>query len=521
MVKKAKQPESLLLVQASRPPVIAVLGHVDHGKTTLLDTIRKANVVSREHGGITQHIGAYQITVKIPLSRVTKGSREIPNGSLDKTRDDFSQERKITFIDTPGHEAFAKIRSRGASVADIAILVVAADDSVKPQTIESIKQIKDAGTPMVVVINKIDVQGAMVDKVKSDLGKVGVQLEGFGGDVPFQAVSATKGTGIPELLELLLLVSDMKGLTGDPKAPLSAVVIETRLDKSVGLVATVVVKEGTLTRNMTLYEFDEVVAKVRALLDETGKQMMEVGPGTPCEIMGFTKLPIVGSIITNIKGLIPRKVVDRVEQPSNAVDFLATMLESDKKKLKLSIKADVSGSLEAILEALPSEKVEIVRTGLGDITEADILEAKATGSIMIGFNVKANAAIEKLARIEKVIYRTYSIIYELLDEMNDVVEGMAEVLSLERELGKGTIIAEFPFDKDRIAGTKISAGRLARGDSVRIMRKDEEIARVRIKSLHRGKDDITKVEAGGECGVLFDKKVDFMLQDDIIPYTTG
>ena len=197
------------------------------------------------------------------------------------------------------------------------------------------------------------------------------------------------------------------------------------------------------------------------------------------------------------------------------------MLESDKKKLKLSIKADVSGSLEAILEALPSEKVEIVRTGLGDITEADILEAKATGSIMIGFNVKANAAIEKLARIEKVIYRTYSIIYELLDEMNDVVEGMAEVLSLERELGKGTIIAEFPFDKDRIAGTKISVGRLARGDSVRIMRKDEEIARVRIKSLHRGKDDITKVEVGGECGVLFDKKVDFMLQDDIIPYTTG
>ena len=309
MVKKAIQPESLLLVQASRPPVIAVLGHVDHGKTTLLDTIRKANVVSREHGGITQHIGAYQISVH------TKSGAD----------------RKITFIDTPGHEAFAKIRSRGANVADVAILVVAADDSVKPQTIESIKQIQEAGTPMVVVINKIDVQGAMVDKVKADLGKVGVQLEGFGGDVPFQAVSATKGTGIPELLELLLLVCDMKGLTGDLKAPLSAVVIETRLDKSVGLVATVVVKEGTLTRNMTLYEFDEVVAKVRALLDETGKQMMEAGPGTPCEIMGFTKLPIVGSIITNIKGLIPRKVIDRVEQPSNAVDFLATMLESDKK----------------------------------------------------------------------------------------------------------------------------------------------------------------------------------------------
>lgn len=496
MVKKAIQSEPS---QAGRPPVIAVLGHVDHGKTTLLDTIRKTHVVSREHGGITQHIGAYQISVH------TKAGVD----------------RLITFIDTPGHEAFAQIRSRGASVADIAILVVAADDSVKPQTIESIKQIQAAGTPMVVAINKIDKPDAMVDKVKADLAKVGVQLEGFGGDVPFQAVSAVKGTGIPDLLELLLLMADMKGLTGDKKAPLSAVVIETRLDKSVGLVATVIIKEGTLTQGMTLYEFDEVVAKVRALLNETGKQITDAGPGTPCEIMGFTKLPVVGSIITNIQGLISRKLVDRVEKPANAVDFLATMLESDKKKLKLSIKADVSGSLEAIVQALPSEKVEIVRTGLGDITEADILEAKATGSIMIGFNVKANGAIEKLARVEKVIYRTYSIIYELLDEMKDVVEGMAEVLSLERDLGKAKIVAEFPFDKDRIAGTKIISGRLARGDSVRIMRGDEEIARVRIKSLHRGKEDITKIEAGGECGVLFDKKVDFTLQDDIIPYTTG
>lgn len=488
MAKKVTQSEFL------RPPIIAVLGHVDHGKTTLLDAIRKTNVVSREHGGITQHIGAYQIEYK---------------------------GRKITFIDTPGHEAFAQIRSRGASVADIAILVVAADDSVKPQTIESIKQIQSSGTSMVVVINKIDKEGAMVDKVKSDLAKVGVQLEGFGGDVPFQLVSAVKGTGIPDLLELLFLVADMKGFSGDKNAPLSAVVIETRLDKSVGMVATVLVKEGTLSRNMQLYEFDESVCKVRALLNESGKQMTEVGPGTPCEIMGFTKLPVVGSIITSVQGLIPRKLVDRVEQPKNAEDFLATMLEADKKKLKLSIKADVSGSLEAIVQALPGEKVEIVRTGIGDITEADILEAKATGSIMIGFNVKANAVIEKLARVEKVIYRTYSIIYELLDEMKDVVDGMAEVLSLERDLGKAKIVAEFPFDKDRIAGTKVLSGRLARGDSVRIMRKDEEIARVRIKSLHRGKDDITKMETGGECGVLFDKKVDFTLQDDIIPYTTG
>lgn len=477
-----------------RPPVVAVLGHVDHGKTTLLDTIRKAHVATGEHGGITQHIGAYQIEVK---------------------------KRHITFIDTPGHQAFAKIRSRGAAAADIAILVVAADDSVKPQTIESIEQIKAAGIPMIVAINKIDMPGAIVDKVKSDLAKVGVQVEGFGGDVPFQLVSAKVGTGVPELLELILLVGDMQDLKADPIASFTGIVIETKVDKFRGMSGTVLVKNGTLHTGAVLYEGMIPLGKVRAMTDEQGKVVKEAAPSKPVEVTGFSKLPVVGELISEKPEAREIKSVMTHQAATNAVDFMAMMDEAAKKKLKIILKADTTGSLEAVKEALPKDQIEVIRASLGDILETDILEARATGSIVIGFNVKPGNTIEKLARTEKVIYRTYTIIYELLEEMDDVVEGMEALLTHERELGQGKIIAEFPFSKDRIAGTKITSGRLAKGDSVRIMREEVEIARVRIKSIRKGKDEVTKLEVGAECGVLFDKKVDFTLQDDIIAYTTG
>lgn len=482
-----------------RPPVVAVLGHVDHGKTTLLDTIRKAQVAKGEHGGITQHIGAYQIDV------VKKGEPT----------------RKITFIDTPGHEAFAKIRSRGAAVADIAILVVAADDSVKPQTLESIEQIKAAGVQMIVAINKIDVQGAIVDKVKSDLAKVGVQVEGFGGDVPVALVSAKVGTGVPELLDLILLLADMKSLEASPAASFEGVVVEAKIDKFQGTTATILVKNGTLSVGTVLYEGQVVLGKVRSMVNERGEQVKTATPSQPVVVTGFSKLPQVGEIVSHTPQVHEIKHVVVQAAATNAIDFMAMMDEAAKKKLKIILKADTSGSLEAVKEALPKDQIEVVRTGLGEILEADILEAQAMGAIVIGFNVKAGNSIERLARVEKVVYRTYNIIYELLDEMNDVVEGMAELLTHERELGRGNIIAEFPFSKDRIAGTKVISGRLAKGDSVRIMREEVEIARVRIKSLKKGKEDITKIEMGAECGVLFDKKVDFTLQDVIIAYTTG
>lgn len=484
---------------SSRPPVVAVLGHVDHGKTTLLDYIRKANVAAREHGGITQHIGAYQIDYK------TKAK----------------EQRKITFIDTPGHEAFSKIRSRGASAADIAILVVAANDSVKPQTIESIRQIKTAGIPLIVAINKVDLPGIIIDKVKSDLAKHEVQVEGFGGDVPFVLVSAKAGTGVEDLLELILLVADMKGLANDEKSDVQAVVIEAKVDKFRGQVATLLVKSGTLTSASTLYEGQKILGKVRAMLDETGTKVATAGPGKPVEVLGFSVLPSIGAIISTTPQQPAAQAAPETAKAPNVADFLAAMTAADKKRLKLFIKADTSGSLEAVIEALPKDEIDIVHGSLGDITEADILEAGAMGAVVVGFNVKAAGGVEKLAAHEKVIFRIYTIIYELLDEMADVVSGMEELLIKERELGQGAIIAEFPFEKDRIAGTKVVSGRLAKGDMVKIMRGDTEIGRARIRSIRQGKNEVTKVEVGGECGVLLDKKVDFTLQDGIIAFTTG
>ena len=523
MVNKKKQASSVSSPPASakatagRPPVVAVLGHVDHGKTTLLDKIRKTNVATREHGGITQHIGAYQVTVSERSSRPSKASGGIPR----QARDDVSQKRLITFIDTPGHEAFGKIRSRGAQAADIALLVVAANDSVKPQTIESIKQIQAAGIPMIVVINKIDLPGVIIDKVKSDLAKVSVQVEGYGGDVPCALVSAKEGKGVTELLELILLVSDMKELASVSEGTVSAVVIEAKVDRFRGMVATLLIKTGTLTAGAPLFEGEKQVGKVRAMVDEHGARVDTAPPSKPIEVLGFSVLPSVGEVVSTVSVKASPIAQSEAPKTANVEDFLAAMTAADKKRLKLVVKADTSGSLEAILEALPKADMDIVRASLGEITEADVLEARATGAIIIGFNVKIVPPIEKLATHEKVIIRTYTIIYELLDEMAEVVENMEALLIRERELGVGIIIAEFPFDRDRVIGTKVTSGRLARGDTVRIVRGETEVGSARIKSIHQGKNEVTKVEVGGECGVLLDKKVDFTLQDGIIAFTTG
>src|SRR3989344_3227310 len=493
-MKSKKQIQSVSSRPASpagRPPIVAVLGHVDHGKTTLLDYIRKANVASHEHGGITQHIGAYQVE---------------------------TNSRLITFIDTPGHEAFAKMRSRGASAADIAILVVAADDSVKPQTKESIEQIKAAHVPMVVAVNKIDLPGATVDRVKKDLAKVGGQVAGFGGDVPIVSVSAKQGTGIVELLDMILLVSDMKGLEGSPDAPFLAHVIETRLDKGRGMVATLIIKSGTLRSGMVLFEGDRQIAKVRACFDEYGKGVSEALPSKPVEVLGFTILPTIGTVVSNEPG-VSVVTVPKKKLTNDMPDFLKPM-EEEEQKLKIILKADTAGSLEAIGASLP-KGVTVVSTGIGDVGEADVLLCKSSGSIVIGFNVGTKPAVVKLAQTEKVIFRSYTIIYELLDEVNDVVSGLKVALVEERELGVGKVIAEFPFEKDRIAGIKVVSGRLAKGDSVKIMRGESEIGRAKIKSLRHGKDNITKAEQSNECGVLFDQKLDFTIGDGIIAVTIG
>jgi translation initiation factor IF-2 len=476
-----------------RPPVVAVLGHVDHGKTTLLDAIRKSNVAAGEHGGITQAIGAYQVKVG---------------------------DRFITFIDTPGHEAFAKMRSRGASAADIAILVVAADDSVKPQTVESIAQIRGAGIPMIVAVNKIDMPGANVEKVRQDLARHEVQVEGFGGDVPIAQVSAKQAKGIDDLLSTILLLWDTKGVADDPQAAMESVVIETRVDKGRGMIATLLVGHGTLTPGSTLFEGTKALGRVRAMFDEYDKTVTAAPPGKPVVVLGFTTLPSVGARITGTQAAPEAQKAEAPKEEGAMPSFLDPIDMAAVKTLNLIVKADTAGSLEAITSKLTTG-VRLVATGIGDVSDADVLRAKSSGAIIIGFGVKTPASVAKLATAEKVIWRTYTLIYELLDELEDVLSGMETVFVQERELGVGTIVAEFPFDRDRVAGTKVTSGRLAKGDTVKIMRKDAEIGRARIKSMRRGPEETTKTEAGGECGILLDKQIDFMLQDVIIAFTTG
>jgi translation initiation factor IF-2 len=345
-----------------------------------------------------------------------------------------------------------------------------------------------------------------------------VQVEGFGGSIPSVAVSAKTGAGVKELLDTIMLVAEMKELKNEPDAPLEAVVIENRIDKGKGLVATIVVKKGTLKFGSPLFDGDKQVAKVRAMFDENRVAVVQAGPSKPVEVLGFTSLPQVGAVLTTVA--VPKAVVEVVKKELDAAqsvaDFLANM--NGKKKLAVIIKADVYGSLEAILEAL-GDYVDIVTAGVGEISDADVLMAKSTGAFVIGFNVKLKTEIEKLAQIEGVICRTYTIIYELLDELHDVIEGAMEVITKERELGKGRVLAEFPFNGVRIAGIKVMSGRIAKGDQVKVMRGEEEIGKAKIKSVRHGKAEETRMDVGDDCGLLFDRVVDFAIGDDIIAFT--
>ncbi|MCL4397774.1 GTP-binding protein [Patescibacteria group bacterium] len=455
----------------SRPPIIVVLGHVDHGKTTLLDAIRSADVASKEYGGITQGIGAYQV--------------ETPDG------------KKLTFIDTPGHEAFSQMRSRGANVADIAILVVAANDSVMPQTAESIKIIQAAKIPYIVAINKIDLPEANFDKVVKDLLRHNVLLETYGGSVPFIKISAKKKEGIKELLDLIGLVADIAEIKSDPNGPLEFAVIESKLDKNRGPVATLVIRSGSLKVGQEI-TIDNQTSKIRALIDYQGKNIAEAGPGTPVEVLGLQKVPPVG-----------------------AAKEAKPQVKAEEGALNLILKTDTLGSLEALSAQIPAN-VNVLQSGTGEISEADVLLAKPTKAIILGFNVRVAPAATKLAQTEKVLVRTYKIIYELLDELKDAAAGMLAPETTEEVLGTGEIIAEFPYEKMRVAGTKVTDGRVARGDLVRVTRRvsgeNTAVGESKIKSLRTGKEETNKVEKGKECGILLEPQIDFRAGDDIMAY---
>jgi len=463
------------------PPVVAVLGHVDHGKTTLLDAFRKTSIADREHGGITQKIGA---------------------SSIEINHD--GKKREITFIDTPGHEAFAKMRGRGAQAADIGLLIVSAVDGVMPQTKESIQLLKASGIPYIVVLTKIDSEQKNPEKIKQQLAKEDVLIEGLGGDIPVIEVSSKTGTNIKELLELILLVNDLhhKDEWSSEKSAFEAIVIESKQDPKAGAKASIVVKNGQINLKDDITA-GKVTGRVKSLISDTGKRLNEARIGQAVEILGFEKAPSVGDVVR--KG----------SQSSLSEAGEAKAGRSiDESLISLILVADTLGSLEAIVNALPS-KVNIITKKTGEITSADVLMAKSIGALVLGFNVKIKPDIQRLALTEKVLVKNYMIIYEMLDEIEDVIEGKRESL-LEQVYGVAKVLASFPFNKQQVLGVKVMEGRVAKGDKVRIERGDAVVGEGYINSVRIGKDQISKVEAPNEAGIIIGPAIDFTIGDMVI-----
>jgi translation initiation factor IF-2 len=474
-----------------RPPVVTVMGHVDHGKTSLLDAIREANVVAGEAGGITQHIGAYQVE---------------------------ERGRRITFLDTPGHEAFTMMRARGAKVTDIVVLVVAADDGVKPQTVEAIDHARAAGIPIVVAINKIDKPGANPDRVKQQLTERELVVEEYGGDVVSCEISAKKRQGIDELLEMILLVADIKELKANPDKPAMGVVLETKLDRARGVIATVLVQDGTL-RVGDPFIAGAAHGKVRAMLDEHGSRTEEAGPSVPVEVMGFAAEPGAGDSFQTVSDEAKARQIasfrqEKIRAESQTVSARRTLeslsrevAEGEVKELPIILKTDSQGSAEALqksLAELPSDKirVRIIRASIGAITQADVLLASASDAIVVGFNVRPDRAASDLARQEEVELRLYSVIYDLLDDVKQAMLGMLEPTVKETVLGQAEVRQLFRVPKvGVIAGCYVSEGKVSRSSEVRLLRDNVVIYTGRVGSLRRFKDDVSEVKSGYECGI--------------------
>jgi translation initiation factor IF-2 len=485
-----------------RPPVVTVMGHVDHGKTKLLDAIRRTNVVATEAGGITQHIGAYQVDI---------------NG------------QKITFLDTPGHQAFTAMRARGAQVTDIAVLVVAADDGVMPQTLEAIDHAKAAGVPIVIALNKIDKPEANPERVKQQLAEAGLMVEEWGGETIMVPVSAKENTGIPQLLENILLLAEMQELKGDPNRPATGVVIEAKLDKTKGPVATVLIHNGTI-RVGDVVVIGTAWGKLKAMYNDAGKQVKRAGPSSPVELLGLNIVPQAGEILSaatseqQAKALIEKRKTEQ-EATSRAVSLanLFEQLSAGKvKELAIILKTDVQGSIEPIrasLEQLSTNevKVRVIRTGSGSITESDVLLAIASKGIIVGFNADAEPGAKRLADGEGVSLRRYDIIYNLLDDVGKALKGMLTPVKVDVVEGRAELIAIFPAGKgSKIAGIRILEGKAARGSLVRVFRRDKKIAETTIESLRRFKDDVREVVGVGmEAGIMLKDFDDLLIGDTL------
>lgn len=480
-----------------RPPIVTVMGHVDHGKTSLLDAIRKTSVAEREHGGITQHIGAY------------KGNFEI-HPSAKATERKQNSKFEITFIDTPGHEAFAKMRARGARVTDLVVLVVAASDGVMPQTKESLEHIKAAGVPFLVAINKIDLPGADPEKVKAQLAELGVLVEGYGGETVAVPVSAKTGEGVATLLEMIAILGEMQNLKADPEGRLEGIVIESRSDSRRGVTATVLVKNGTL-RLGDRVQAEGVAGNVKAMFDDKGAPVKEASPSTPVEVLGLPKAPSAGTPVSLV-GEAP----EAAELPV-APSAPAEAAELSGQKLRVILRADVSGSLEA-LKGIVGEDVQVLSSGLGEVTDSDVLLAKTTGSIIYGFNVKVPAEAEKLAEEEKIVIRTFKIIYELADDLKGRVARFKNPSLGEQILGKAVIAAEFKIEGARIAGCRVTEGRINKSDTLHVSREGVVIGDVRLKTMKQKKTEVEEAKVNQEFGAILSPYIDFKIGDVLISF---
>ena len=485
-----------------RPPVITILGHVDHGKTSLLDCIRNAHVADREIGGITQHIGAYQV--------------------------DYN-DQKITFLDTPGHEAFTSIRSRGARVTDIAVLVVAADDGIMPQTEEAIDHAKAAEVPIVVAINKMDLPGADPERVKRQLSQHNLLVEDWGGDVISVPVSARTGDGIDDLLANLLVVAELADLKANPISPARGVVIEAKLDRKRGPTATVLVQSGTLNVG------DYVVAgtawgRVKALSNDRGRAVKEVVPGQPAEVLGFSSLPEAGDLMAVLPSdRMARSIVhdrERIKSTQQSQVRALTLEEvvkqidaGDIKELNLVLKADVQGSVEAVRQSLErltdaEARVRILHAGSGNVTESDILLASASNAIIVGFSVGDEFGVERVAERMGVEIRHYDIIYQMIDDVEQALHGMLEPTFTDVILGQAEVREIFSSRRNiKIAGCRVIEGRIVRGAAIRVMREGEVLQETGINSLRHFREEVNEITNGMDCGILLTDFNDFEIGD--------
>ena len=516
-VADAAAGEDTSIEQVPRPPVVTIMGHVDHGKTTLLDSIRLTNVAGGEAGGITQHIGAYKVKIQ------------------DKQSPAYG--REIVFLDTPGHEAFTRMRARGAKATDIVVLVVGADDGVMPQTIEAIDHAHAAEVPIIVAVNKIDKPDAMPDRVKKQLADRGLMPEDWGGTTVFVDVSAKQKTNLNLLLEMICLVADLQELKSTPDRPATGVVLEAKLDRGRGPVATVLVQNGTL-RTGDNFVVGNVYGKVRAMFDDRSQQLEEAPPSTPVEILGMEGLPQAGDqflVVTDrdkargISEYREQKAREATLAKSSRVSLegLAEQLKTaGTKELNIILKADVGGSVEVLtdlLAKLSNDKVrlKVMRSGVGAITETDVLLASASNAIIIGFNVRPERKAQELAEQEKVDIRLHSIIYELQDEIKRAMTGLLEPTIKETYQGRAEVRDTFRIPKvGTIAGCQVTDGFIKRDSEVRLLRDDVVVFKGKVSSLRRFKDDASEVRNGMECGIAIANYSDIKVGDVIEAFVT-